>query len=121
MTARADAGFSLIEALVALAVLALSAISLLAATQAHVSRIADLEARALAQFVAENRLAELELGIAIADDTAVVMLDRPFTVTTQGTPTADPDLERLDLTVKDAGGSRTYAGFVGFLARPPAP
>ena len=58
-----EAGFTLIESLVALAILAVSAISLLLATEAHVARIDGLESRALAQFAAENRLAEIELGI----------------------------------------------------------
>ena len=120
MTARSEAGFTMIEALVALAVLALSAISLLAATEAHVSRIGDLESRALAQFVAENRLAELEVGIAV-DDAPVVMLDRQFTVAVERSDTADPDLDRLDLRVTDTARAETFGGFVSFLARPAAP
>ena len=62
--AGGEAGFTLIEALVALAILAMSAVALLSATEAHVARIGDLEARALAQLAAENHLAEIELGLA---------------------------------------------------------
>ncbi len=117
MARRSDDGFSLIEALVALAILAISAISLLAATQAHVSRIGGLEGRVLAQFVAENRLAELELGIA--DEAApVVMLGRGFRIDTRRSATADPDLARIDLSVAD--GERAQ-NFTGFLATPPKP
>ena len=39
MTRQDDAGFTLIEALVAMAVLALGAVSLLSATQGHLSLI----------------------------------------------------------------------------------
>ena len=46
----------------ALAILAVSAVSLLMATEAYVARIDGLELRALAQLAAENRLAEIELG-----------------------------------------------------------
>ncbi len=112
--ARGEAGFSLIEALVALAILAVSAISLLSAATAHVTRIEGLESRAVAQFVAENRLAELELGIA-EDDAPASMLGRDFRVTTTRSATADPDLQRLDVTVSD--GERTQS-VMGFLATP---
>ena len=108
-----DAGFSLIEALVALSILAVSAISLLAATEAHVARIGGLESRALAQFVAENRLAELEVGIAGPDaDPAVVMLGQEFRIAEARSPTTDPDLERIDLTVTDVARGETFAGFL---------
>ena len=43
MTVGSDAGFTLIESLVALAVLAVAAVSLLMATEAYVARIAGLE------------------------------------------------------------------------------
>ncbi len=117
MTDRSEAGFSLIEALIALAVLAISAISLLAATQAHVTRIAGLESRATAQFVAENRLAQLELGIA-GDNDPATMLGRSFEVTASRTGTSDPDLQRIDLSVSDGS---TVESFIGFLARPAGP
>lgn len=112
-----EAGFSLIEALVALAILAVSALSLLAASEAHVGRIDGLEARALAQFVAENRLAEIELGIGEAVAPAT-MLRRRFEVSAAEIATADPDLVRIDLSVAD--GARV-ASFTGFVATRPAP
>lgn len=118
MTERSDAGFSLIEALVALVVLSVSAISLLAATEAHVARIADLESRALAQFVADNRLAELELGID-TDERPVVLLGASFGVAETRSPTTDPDFERIDLTVTDLARGEAVGGFVGFLAKRP--
>ncbi len=119
MAERCDAGFSLIEALVALVVLAVAAISLLTATQAHVARIAELESRALAQLVAENRLAELELGIA-ADSQPVVLLGQSFRVTETRSPTTDPDLERIDIAVTDIERDQTFKGFYGFLGPGPS-
>ena len=62
MNRRGDAGFTLVETLVALAVLAMAAMALLGATQAHIRNIAALEARAAAQWAAENHLAELVIG-----------------------------------------------------------
>ncbi len=115
MTLGSDAGFTLIESLVALAILAVSAVSLLMATEAHVARIDGLELRALAQLAAENRLAEIELG-ADPDPDPAVLLGRSFRVTEVRTPTEDPDLERIDLEVTDLAVAATYRGFVGFVA-----
>ena len=56
-------GFTLIETLVALVVLATSGVALLGATEAHIARIGALETRAAAQWVAENYLAEVKLGL----------------------------------------------------------
>ncbi len=117
MAERRDAGFSLIEALVAMAILAVSAISLLAATEAHVARIGGLEARAIAQIAAENRLAERELGV-VADEAPTVLLGQAFSIAESTSPTDDPDLVRIDLTVTDLGRGERYAGFFGFLAEP---
>ena len=101
----------------ALAILAISAISLLAATQAHVSRIGGLEGRVLAQFVAENRLAELELGIA--DEAApVVMLGRAFRIETSALGDRGPGSGADRLSVAD--GERVQS-FTGFVATPPKP
>ena len=52
-------GFSLIEALVALAVLAIATVGLVRAVESHVDSTRALERRAAAMWVAENRLAEL--------------------------------------------------------------
>lgn len=114
MAARGDAGFTLIESLVALAILATAAVSLLAATEGHVARIAGLESRALAQIAAENYLAELELG-ADADIGRTTLLGHDFEIAAARVPTADPDLVRLDIAVNDAGGASVLRGFVGFM------
>jgi general secretion pathway protein I len=118
MAERSDAGFSLIEALVALVVLAVSAVSLLAATEAHVARIAGLEARALAQFAAENRMAEIELGV-VGNNGPVLLLGQSFDIQENRSPTSDPDLERIDLRVTDRAGEKSYGGFFGFVAKRP--
>ena len=64
MTRQSQGGFTLIESLVALVVLAITSVALLSATEAHISRIGGLETRAAAVWVTENYLAELNLGLA---------------------------------------------------------
>ena len=63
MTRQGDAGFTLIEALVAMAVLALGAVSLLSATQGHSKRITELSDRVAARWAAEYRLSEVRAGV----------------------------------------------------------
>jgi general secretion pathway protein I len=97
-----EAGFTLIETLVALAVLAITAMGLLAATEAHVARIAGLEMRAAAAWTAENHLADITLGLAPAREPAA-MLGFRFSVTDRPEPTTDPDVLQHVITVQGAG------------------
>lgn len=110
---RGEQGFTLIESLVALAILAFASVSLLVATEAHVTRIAGLETRALAQIAAENRLAELELGLN--PDEELSLLGHDFGIEVVRRPTADPDLARIDLTVTDVASGAAFRGFTGFV------
>lgn len=114
MTRRGDAGFTLIETLVALAVLAMSAMALLGATEAHIRNIAGLEARAAAQWAAENHLAELVIGAAPQPD-PVSMMGHSVRVTETRSPTSDPALDRVDLGATDMADGRVYARLTGFV------
>ena len=115
MTRRADpeAGFTLIESLVAMAVLAVGAVSLLAATETHVARIGDVENRTVARWEAENRLAALRLGVASPDRSAVMGLDLGATVEREAT--ADPMLDMVTIRVAPAGSDAILARLVGFV------
>lgn len=114
MSRVADAGFTLIETLVALAVLATSGVALLGATEAHIARIGALETRAAAQWVAENYMAELKLGLT-PNDRPDPMLGMDFVISAQRSGTEDTDLERVDLTVTSAADSIAYAVLTGFV------
>ncbi|MBO6506174.1 MAG: type II secretion system minor pseudopilin GspI [Kordiimonadaceae bacterium] len=59
---KSDGGFSLIELLVAVSILALAAVSLLESQTQAISITSQLEQRSLASIVAENRL-NLALGL----------------------------------------------------------
>lgn len=109
-----EAGFTLIETLVALAVLALSAVSLLAVTETHVSRIAGLEARAAASWTAENHLAELTLGLQ-PDEAPPPMLGYRFSLGVTTEPTSDPEVRKVILAASDTADGRVYARLAGFV------
>jgi general secretion pathway protein I len=108
-----EAGFTLVETLVALAVLSLSAVAILGATEGHVRRVADLRARAAAQWAAENHLAELTLGLAAAPAPAPLLGHR-FALQAEVAATADPDLRRVTVTAAETGGGARVR-LTGFL------
>lgn len=110
---RADAGFTLIEALIALAVLAITAVSFLRATEANVARVTTLEARTAATWVAQNRLAELTLGLDAADG-PVKMMGQDFDVSVTTTATNDPTLLQVDIAATPSVGG-TGAQLTGFV------
>lgn len=116
-----DAGFTLIEALVAMVVLALGAVSLLAATEGHTARITAITDRTTARWVAENRLTELRLGLAQVSDTDQ-MLGQNWRISTTLTPTTDPALRRATVAVgRAAGDSGSLVSLTGYVttAGPP--
>lgn len=98
---RGEAGFTLIEMLVALAVFSLAALALLRLNGFALSTTAKLDSRTLAQIVVEN-----EAALALTDPPPVVRGTSQRTVENGGyrfdvqrtvTPTADMRLVRIDL------------------------
>lgn len=63
-----EGGFSLIETLVALAVLAVGAMALLTGVERYVGNTRGLEDRIVARWVAENVLAAMALDVAVERD-----------------------------------------------------
>ncbi|MEQ7155607.1 type II secretion system minor pseudopilin GspI [Brevundimonas aurifodinae] len=112
-------GYSLMEALVALFILAIATVGLTRATQAHVDSVRGLEQRVIAQWVAENRLTELNLrgGAATSDASVVRMLDRDWDVRVSRSATDDPDLIAVEVAVGPAGSGRETLRLSGFVDR----
>jgi general secretion pathway protein I len=107
------------EALVALFILAVATVGLTQATQAHVDGVRGLEDRVVAQWVAENRLTELNLrgGASMPDATTVTMLDRQWDVRVSRRATEDPDLVSVDVAVGPAGSGTETLRLSGFVDR----
>jgi general secretion pathway protein I len=108
-----DEGFSLIEALVALAVLAIATVGLMRAVETHLDSARGLERRTAAMWVAENRLAELEAGIAGSDQTE--MMGQAWKVATVRQRTEDPEIERVRISVTPATETAPLASLDGFV------
>lgn len=108
-----EEGFSLIEALVALAVLAIATVGLMRAVESHIDSTRGLERRTAAMWVAENRLAELEARIPGADQ--IEMLGETWKVVTTRQRTDDPEIERVRIAVTSANDNSTLASLDGFV------
>lgn len=106
-------GFSLMEAIVALFVLAVASTGLLMATQAHIDGVRGLEDRVVAQWIAENRLAELSIGEAPPDQIRMMNID--WTVRAVRRATDDPDLQAVDILVSRSGSTSAAARLSGFV------
>lgn len=113
-----EAGFTLIEALVAMVVLAVGAVSLLTATESHAARIGQVIDRTAARWAAEARLTELRLGLAPAEG-PVESLGRSWVVLATSTPTDDPALARVTVAAApaEAAGSPLVI-LTGYLEAP---
>ena len=114
MTRQLQGGFTLIESLVALVVLAITSVALLSATEAHISRIGGLETRAAAVWVTENYLAELNLGLT-PSQTPPKMLGIAFVVAQQQATTQDRALAKVILTATEIGTEQPFGRLVGFV------
>lgn len=118
-------GFTLVETLVALLVLTIATAGLMRAVDGHIESVRGLQDRAAAQWVAENRLAELGLpGADLATGGDEEMLGRRFEVEVETRPTDDPDLAQVAVRVRREGETQpltTLRGFVDRGALPPPP
>lgn len=119
MRKPSETGFTLIEVLVALAVLGLSAAALIGAAESHSSRIYGLESRAAALWAAERHLTELRIGAVpmTATPREMRMGDRDWQLSTGLKATDDPDIARVEILVAAANDDTQYARLVGFVDR----
>lgn len=110
---RNDEGFSLIEALVALVVLAIATVGLMRSVEAHIDSARGLERRAAAMWVAENRLAELEARIPGGPQ--VELLGQQWRVAVERLRTDDPEIQRVRIQVFPGSEKSPLASLDGFV------
>jgi len=118
------AGFTLIEVLVALAIVSIALMAALRAAGQDTTNVGELRSRVLADWVAQNLMAEhraredwLPLGIRRG---AAREAGTEFAWREEVVATPNPAFRRLDVFVfAGPGESRLLAHFTGFIVHPP--
>ncbi len=97
----AEDGFTLVEVLVALVILAVATAGLIQAAEGHVDSIEGMQSRAIAQWVAENRIVELTFAPESRAQLpqTVEMAGQSWSVRLSDRPIEDPALEALTISV----------------------
>jgi len=121
VTSSQQRGFTLIEVLVAMTILAVGVTALVSASGASAWRADYLRSRELGRWVAANKLTELQVLPAWPDtgttNTEVELAGRTWYVRTITQRVEDPDLRRVDVQSRldrDADGYiYVVTGFVG--------
>jgi len=111
--AREENGFSLIEALVALAVLAIATVGLMRTVESHIDSTRAMERRTTAMWVAENRMAELQANAPGRDQ--VEMMGQQWRVAVEKRRTDDPEIERVRIQVFAGQEKSALASLDGFV------
>ncbi len=122
-TTKQRRGFTLLEVLIALAILAIAATAVIGQTGSSLTRQADLQDRTIATLLAEN-----QLDLAIAADafpvtgrsTDTVTFDgREWRVETAVSGTSEPWLRKVEVTVSQGEGDarRSLASLVSYRGK----
>jgi len=117
---KAQGGFTLMEILVAVAIIAIVLGALVQAAGASAANAGRLRDKAVAQWVGANELAELQIAGAFPDTGSKTgeaeMLGQVWYVKTNVQKVEDDDLRRVDIEVRMTADSEnpivTIAGFV---------
>lgn len=116
-------GFTLLEILVALAVLALGMAAVMSSTSQSSSSTAYMKDKTLAHWVAMNKMTELQLGnewpgVGVRNGD-YEMANRDWRWEAKISDTEDDDVRRVDLNVYAEQGSKQSLAYVmGYLGRP---
>ena len=115
-----EAGFTLIETLVAMAVLAVAGVTLLTASERHAAQTGKLVDRIGARWVAENGLAAATLDIGMQPEWSR-QIGQDWQVSATRAPVPDSGLDQVTVLVATPGGNPedTTVRLVGYLPAKP--
>ncbi len=119
-------GFTLLEVLVALTVIALALGSIIKVTGAGAANASYLRDKTLAHWVAANRLAQMQIKdnpwpTKGGDEGTVEMAGREWFWTTEVLDTPDPEMRRVNINVRleDDEDAPPVSILTGFIIKPP--
>ncbi len=118
-----QAGFTLLEILVALAIVAVALGAIISEVSRHVANTAQLRDRTIAHWVAMNLVAEQQIDnkwpSASTKEGETTMAGQEWFWTLTITETADDRVRRLDITVDNSKDSDTpQSSLIAYLGRP---
>ncbi len=113
------AGFTLLEVLVALTILAVALTAALRSAMALTNNVRDIRWKQYALMTAENRLIELQLGAgAIRIGVSGFSCEQggaTFSCEQIIRPTPNPFFDRVEVTVRSSDGAREFADLMALL------
>lgn len=123
--ARHEAGFTLIEVVVALAIAAISLGALTATISQMINGSNAIQERMYASWIAQNRIAEMRLANALPEVSTTtsqeVYAGLDWQLETSVSETGVENLFRVDVSVTLAGEETTSAIVTGFVGEPVIP
>ena len=116
-------GFTLLEVMVALAVIAIGLGAVITEASRNISNATLLEAKTLGHWVATNKIVEMQVSgewpRAGEDKGDVKMAGRDWYWTTIVIDTPDDHVKRMDVEVRtDAGSERPIVKVISYLGKP---
>jgi general secretion pathway protein I len=110
-----EAGFTLIEVMVALAVFSIAVVAMITAQNENIRTITILEERAIAEIAAENILIEIITSPANIPtgftSGQITFAGRPFDWRQQIIETSTPDVHRVTISIYAQGGAQALQSF----------
>jgi len=119
---RVQAGMTLLEVMIAMAVFALAGLAVMNSASEHLRSLSYLEQKSMAQWVASNQLTELKLSRAWPGDEwtrgTSEMAGSTWHWRFRGGATADPRFRAIELEVRDTDAGTPLVRLTTYVARP---
>jgi general secretion pathway protein I len=120
MTINKQSGFTLIEVLIALVILAIALIAVVKATDTNIHNLDYLRDKITAQWVADNVLANMQAGLlptpqATAQRGAINMLDRLWYWQAKPEQQMNNTIKRINIAVTATPNGKPLIFLIGFV------